>query len=177
MWLNKLSVTVFCVALILVGNDVSNRFNIVDNVQPKGEETLDLAELKVPILSPRGYDEIQIALNPYLKASEDDKSLGQSTSWLSKEEQLNQQGELTDFFIGDSKLNLKAVVKTADSLYALVSVNEKLNTNSITLVKLENDTEIMDYLVKIISKNKVVFSRGEHQVALVMYQSTMNNDH
>lgn len=64
MWLNKLSVTVFCVALILVGNDVSNRFNIVDNVQPKGEETLDLAELKVPILSPRGYDEIQIALNP-----------------------------------------------------------------------------------------------------------------
>lgn len=146
MFSNKLTRITVVFVILWCFFDALNRFSdqVIDI---KGaDNAVTIAALSVPQLSERTFSEINKNYQHYINKNEGEKN---KQVGLTAAEQAKQQGELKSFFIGDNKLQLKAVIQNqSKNLIALIQV-ENITSGIQSIEKFSQNTLVYGYMLTI----------------------------
>jgi hypothetical protein len=152
MFHNKLTRITVILVILWCFFDALNRFTDTAINSNDADNAVTIAALSAPQLSERTFSEINKSYQQYISKTVDEKS---TQVGLTAAEQAKQQGELKSFFIGDNKLQLKAVIQNQpENLIALIQV-ENITSGIKTIEKHSQNTLVYGYTL-IIEKNTQV---------------------
>ena len=148
---NKLSKITLVLVIIWCFFDALNRFSDKTIKSNDSANAITLSALSAPQLSDRTFSNINKSYQQY--ESKDKAATKQQG--LSAEEQDKQQGELKSFFIGDNKLQLKAVIQIEpQALIALIEV-ENITSGIKSIEKFSQNTLVYGYRLTIEKNTQV----------------------
>jgi hypothetical protein len=152
MFNNKLTKITVILVILWCFFDALNRFTDKSINSNDADNAITITALSAPQLSERTFSELNKSYQQYISKNVDEKS---KQVGLTAAEQAKQQGELKSFFIGDNKLQLKAVIQNKpQNLIALIQV-ENITSGIKTIEKFSQNTLVYGYTL-IIEKNTQV---------------------
>jgi hypothetical protein len=184
---NKLSIATILLTLVWVVMDSSTRLNIKYQLKDNSSEIAEILPLEVPQL---GDHMVNLLSESYAQYKSTEAVEANKQSGMSALEQANQKGELKTLFIGDNKLQLKAIIKglTIDSSKSISNSNSKddslkksslialilttdVKTGQQKIEKFENNSQIYGYLLSIEKNTQVILSKkqAQQEIILTMY--------
>jgi len=181
----KLSAVIMLLTLAWLISGFTEQLAVLKTKQTKTNTYPTINNVVLPQLTAHVAQQISNVYQTYKKS---DVNEAKSTA-MTAAEQLKQQGRLNKVFIGDNKLELKAVInpngannnfkETNDSLQALILVtNTKSNAQQIT--KFKNNTLVYGYQLIINKHTQVTLTKVnkvdkgepvEQKIVLTMYKS------
>ncbi|WDE03947.1 hypothetical protein SG34_021630 [Thalassomonas viridans] len=163
--------------LALIGFDINERFlNVKDASKNEPQLSGFAGNLSLPQLDKEQQLRIRQAFMEYDQKA--DKAVSKLPG-LSLEQQLQQQGELTQLFVGDKLYRLMAIVSPEEQgqellpKFALLQVTN-IKDNQVEVIKIVHGGELSDYKVKITDTKKVNFRHKQRKLELLMYQPNQN---
>ncbi|WP_085298077.1 hypothetical protein [Cognaticolwellia mytili] len=177
---NKLALLVIVISIVWSMFDISTRLlpNNILNIKEKDDAIV--TPIASPNLAASMVNELNQRYQKYGKIideSPDNKIFG-----MSMNEQNNQQGELTEVFIDNNKLSLKAVIRndalavenSVEKTVALISIVD-INTGSEKIEKYAHNSEIYGYHLTIEKNTQVklvrMFDGRSQKIILTMYKN------
>jgi len=156
MFSNKLTRITVVLVILWCFFDALNRFS-GQTIDSKGaDNAITIAALSAPQLSERTFSELNKSYQQYISKTVDQKS---TQVGLTAAEQAKQQGELKSFFIGDNKLQLKAVIQNQPkNLIALIQV-ESITSGIKTIEKFSQNTLVYGYELTIEKNTQVKLTK------------------
>lgn len=145
--------------------DARSSFNLDSKLSESMETDYVPPVVSLPIMRLSTFNALKVEFSAYEQLVDTTPINAQG---MSKEQQLKQKGVLFSFFVGQNKLQLKAIIDTQNKPFALVQV-ENLETNIVKMEKFINGQIEFEYQVSIPNANEVHFSNENHKVVLVMY--------
>jgi hypothetical protein len=183
VFLNKLGVAVLLLTLLWVVIDAKQRlFSNQQGAQslqpPTSVSTLALPKANKPLVQA-----LTISLAPYQdKNSENSNS--KTNQQMTLEQQAQQSGDLSQLFVGDKTLALKALItKTIDSANTSAQTQQQkalllvthTPTNESVIESFENKANVYGYQLSILSNNRVMLTKenaqSTQQVTLTLYEN------
>lgn len=184
---HKLSIVTIFLTLAWVVTDVSTRLKREYQLKVDNSEIAEILPLQLPLLDNQMVNLLSESYSQYktIEAVESNKQPG-----MSAQEQKNQQGELQSLFIGDNKLQLKAVMKgltvgNSKSISTSNSKSDTLNKSALTALilttdvktgqkkieKFENNSQMYGYYLSIEKNTQVILSneKTQQEIILTMY--------
>ncbi|WP_281556605.1 hypothetical protein [Thalassomonas sp. RHCl1] len=166
---------ILILALILL--DVNERFLHVKDTS-KNEVQLSgfSGDIKLPQLDKAQQLRIEQAFLQY--DQQVDKTVKKPIG-LSLEQQQQQEGELSQLFVGDKLYHLMAIVAPKEQgqgslpKFALLQVTD-IKDNSVEVSKIVHGGELSDYKIAITDTRKVNFRHKQRELELLMYQPNKN---
>lgn len=165
----------FVVALVWIVQDVSERvFKAVPVT--KSQKIADMQGIKTQNLNLRD-DQIADILSlfevykPSLEVEKEEKPIG-----LTKEEQLKQSGVLTEVFIDNKKLVLKAIIQPNETQNRVALINV-LNTDSseTTLERFDDKTQVFGFELQVLNNTQVKLTANrelqKQEIILSMFKN------
>jgi len=156
MFSNKLITITVILVILWCFFDALNRFTDKSINSNDADNAVTIAALSAPQLSERTFSEINKSYQQYISKTVDEKS---TQVGLTAAEQAKQQGELKSFFIGDNKLQLKAVIQNQPkNLIALIQV-ENITSGIKTIEKFSQNTLVYGYQLTIEKNTQVKLTK------------------
>ncbi|PHS21104.1 MAG: hypothetical protein COA85_13395 [Robiginitomaculum sp.] len=188
---NKLAVFVMLLTLLWIALDSGSRLLINQKNNSIKNSTFNATPLVLPQPSLQTVAKLNAVYNVY---RHDKKDTRISEQGLSLAEQAKQHGELKKLFIGDNKLELKAVISVAfaqkpiqknlftktniQQLTALIAITN-IKTGKQQIEKYANNSLVYGYLLTIEKNTQVALTKktlnGQQQsIVLTMYKGPRN---
>jgi hypothetical protein len=183
VFLNKLGVAVLLLTLLWVVIDAKQR--LFSNQQ--GAQSLQPPTSVSTLALPKTNESLVQALTNTLAPYQDknsENSNSKTNQQMTLEQQAQQSGDLSQLFVGDKTLALKALItKTIDS--ANTSAQNQLQkalllvthtpTNESVIESFENKANVYGYQLSILSNNRVMLTKenaqSTQQVTLTLYET------
>lgn len=137
-------------------SDVSSVANNADNSE---KLLINLIELDESL--------VKATLENYRKYDIDNPAV--QTSMMTSEQQLQQQGTLTELYSQDHHYRLKAIFQDKQQTFALI-LSKNLKTGETELIKVLPHSRLNDYLISEIGQRELVLVRGDIKIQLALYQ-------
>jgi len=173
---SKLTLIGAILALMLVVSDVQQRLLTKPHQSANISAQQSLTEVVLPMLPPQLISELGSAFANY-DLPDGESSSTEPLPGLSLEEQALQQGLLQTVFIGDRKLQLKAVIAQQANRsmpHQVLLLVTDLQTNSAVIEKYSPDSDVYGYNLNINNTTQVNLTknteRGEQIITLTMYK-------
>ncbi len=140
--------------------DALNRFSD-DAIQNNDTGTIvNVSALSTPQLNEQTFSNIYKSYQQYVNKKSDVQT---KQKGLSAEEQAKQQGELTSFFVGDNKLQLKAVIQSqSQGLIALIQ-SENIDSGIKAIEKFSQNTLVYGYTLTIEKNTQVKLTKQKNK--------------
>jgi len=156
MFSNKLTRITVILVILWCFFDALNRFTDKTINSNDSDNAVTIAALSAPQLSEHAFSELNKSYQQYISKTVDKKN---TQVGLTAAEQAKQQGELKSFFIGDNKLQLKAVIQNQpQNLIALIQV-ENITSGIKTIEKFSPNTLVYGYKLTIEKNTQVKLSK------------------
>jgi len=178
MFSNKLTRITIVLVILWCFFDALNRFTDTAINSNDSDNAVTIAVLSAPQLSEYAFNELNKSYLQYISKTVDEKS---TQVGLTAAEQAKQQGELKSFFVGDNKLQLKAVLKVnnvdssassgAAELNALILITD-VKSGQAKIEKFAHNSNVYGYNLNIVKGTQVSLSKGQglHEITLTMYE-------
>jgi len=170
---SKLALGSAVLCMLFLVTDFNERFIVETDSKKLSLESINVTELPSVKLNDNVLTKTQTLLTPFI-TKEPDKL--KEIEGMSLDEQAKQQGELTDLFINNNKLTLKAIIvdksQRKNQLQALILVTD-VKTNISKIEKFSHLNTVYGYNISIENNNQVTLSRAEtaQEVILKMYSA------
>lgn len=169
--ISKSAFYIAVIAILWGVNDFANRFISSEN---KVEQQTRISEF-LPFVDVRLDNSVINRINANLKKYKN-KTLTtiEKPKGLSKEEQLQQNGDLPTLFVDDNKLTLKAIIKSQSTheqtFIALIKVTH-IESNNSALERYADNADVYGYRMKIENNKQIILTKAEtgQEVKLTMY--------
>ena len=170
---NKLGIAVIIISLLWSIADFADRIASNNDKISKLTEKPELTALHLPMLN---ANEVEKLSTSYLKYDQAKNEAPEKQQGMSLAEQAKQQGELKSLFIGDNKLQLKAVIKSnsenSKALHALILI-KNVKTGEQSIEKYGQGSKVHGYQLAIAKNTQVILSKdneqGQQEIILTMY--------
>jgi hypothetical protein len=169
---NKVVLVTFIVTLLWVMFDVNERFTGQVMKKQQKHEQVAILPLHNPSISDQTLAELKKSYQQY-RQNETTKST--SSDILSAEQQAKQQGELKALYIGDNKLELKAIINSIvaskTQRLAMIKVTN-VKTTQASLERFEHLDDVYGYQLAITNNRQVQLnnlSNKKQRITLSMY--------
>jgi hypothetical protein len=183
VFLNKLGVAVLLLTLLWVVIDAKQR--LFSNQQ--GVQSLQLPTSVSTLALPKANEPLVQALTNTLAPYQDKNSENSNSNinqLMTLEQQAQQSGDLSQLFVGDKTLALKALItKTIDSantsaqnqLQKALLLVTHIPTNESVIESFENKANVYGYQLSILTNNQIMLTKenaqSTQQVTLTLYET------
>jgi hypothetical protein len=169
-----MTLAVIVVSMIFITVDFFGRFLGADKDIRNGEQSGDiLTQLSLPQLSPAQFGNLQQA---FVSFEEEFSEPVTELEGLSELQQQQQQGELTEFYAGDLRYRLLAIIypqgdeQALKNPLALLKVTSVKAPSTLSVEQIYHGDTFANFTVSITSTKKISLSQGARQIELLMYQ-------
>jgi hypothetical protein len=183
VFLNKLGVAVLLLTLLWVVIDAKQR--LFSNQQ--GVQSLQLPTSVSTLALPKANEPLVQALTNTLAPYQDKNSENSNSNinqLMTLEQQAQQSGDLSQLFVGDKTLALKALItKTIDSANTSAQTQQQkalllvthIPTNESVIESFENKANVYGYQLSILTNNQIMLTKenaqSTQQVTLTLYET------
>jgi hypothetical protein len=183
VFLNKLGLAVLLLTLLWVVIDAKQR--LFSNQQ--GAQSLQPPTSVSTLALPKANESLVQALTNTLAPYQDknsENSNSKTNQQMTLEQQAQQSGDLSQLFVGDKTLALKALItKTIDSANTSAQTQQQkalllvthTQTNESVIESFENKANVYGYQLSILSNNRVMLTKenaqSTQQVTLTLYEN------
>jgi hypothetical protein len=183
VFLNKLGLAVLLLTLLWVVIDAKQRFF----AEPKTAQSLQPPTSVSTLVLPKTNEPLVQALTNTLAPYQDKNSENSNSNTnqrMTLEQQAQQSGDLSQLFVGDKTLALKALItKTIDSantsaqnqLQKALLLVTHIPTNESVIESFENKANVYGYQLSILSNNQIMLTKenaqSTQQVTLTLYET------
>jgi len=169
---------VIILSLLLVSYDFSERFLNTKTVRDNTQNNINnVSELPLPQLSKKVIKQLDDAYNKY-QLEPKEEIAKEATLGMTAEQQLQQNGDLIEFYYGDWRYRLLAVIFPEGKEQALTaplallrSTNIKDSKAKVKVERIYHGSLLSGYNVAITDTKQVNLQRGQQKITLLMYQS------
>lgn len=158
--MNKLSITILILFVMVGVWDVSNRFNLGE-VSKNKVQNEEFVTANIPQRLNKSQQANLIVSYDNFNPDKNSSDLAIASEGMSSQEQLMQKGKLDQLYSGDVRIQLSAVVSQKEDktnlderYFALVSILN-LKDKSMSLNKIQKEDRIYGYLIESISIDKI----------------------
>jgi hypothetical protein len=169
-----MTLAVIVASMIFITVDFSDRFLGADKDIRNGAQSGEiLTQLSLPQLSPAQFGHLQQAFASFEEAPPEPVA---ELAGLSELQQQEQQGELTEFYAGDLRYRLLAIIypqgdeQALKNPLALLKVTNIKTPNVLSIEQIYHGDTFANFTVSITSTKKISLSLGPRQIELLMYQ-------
>jgi hypothetical protein len=183
VFLNKLGLAVLLLTLLWVVIDAKQRFF----AEPKTAQSLQPPTSVSTLVLPKTNEPLVQALTNTLAPYQDKNSENSNSNTnqrMTLEQQAQQSGDLSQLFVGDKTLTLKALItKTIDSANTSAQTQQQkalllvthTPTNESVIESFENKANVYGYQLSILSNNQIMLTKenaqSTQQVTLTLYET------
>lgn len=164
------SIAIGCIYAV---NDFTQRFSFDNNDKNLSSQYENLTEYSPKQISSPVAEELLQRYSSFFTTSDEEIEQRENTG-LTMQEQLEQSGELSEVYIGEYKIELKAVITAKEHLKKVLLLLTNLKTNEKNIEEYLDNSFVHDFKVQIKSNTQVFLSRshsqGEQEIMLNMYQ-------
>lgn len=178
---NKLGLLVIVLTFLWVTADFNSRLTTSTNLQDKNTLIGSVTPLPLPNLSRESVLSLAMAYKKY--QTDNDVKVPVKSVGMSEQQQAEQKGELNSLFIGDNKLNLKAIINRnavkhnsatkSKNLVALILIKNLVSAKS-EIKQFSHNAQVQGFVLTIDKNTQVNFTKqletGEQKVTLTMYK-------
>jgi len=175
---SKTAIVVIIVTLSWVGADVSERLFQGSQKNTHNDNPFNVQPMKLPSVTEETLVQIEQGYEKYRTTSTEKKA---DSAGMSIEEQAKQTGELKSVFIGNKKLELKAVLTEESKIN---QKNEKKQSVLLQVIDTEKDTSVIEkfsnldsvygFQLEVISNTQVQLTKQnndlQQKIMLTMYK-------
>jgi hypothetical protein len=183
VFLNKLGLAVLLLTLLWVVTDAKQRFFANPETAQPQQSPSSVSTLALPKANEPLVQALTNTLAPYQdKNSENSNS--NTNQLMTLEQQAQQSGDLSQLFVGDKTLALKALItKTIDSantsaqnqLQKALLLVTHIPTNESVIESFENKANVYGYQLSILTNNQIMLTKenaqSTQQVTLTLYET------
>lgn len=163
--MNTFKRILFTLVLVSLGSDFYLRIYSLDHEQLTKPVAETISSLTAINQNKTLKEDVLLQYSKF-KSQSAQSEMGQNISTLNTDTE--QSGQLKEVFTENKKLTLKAVVSSGTK-YVLLNVLD-LGSNQQQIEKFNNDSKVYGFNLVIYSHKKVVLTRGQQEIQLVMYQ-------
>lgn len=183
VFLNKLGLAVLLLTLLWVVIDAKQRFF----AEPKTAQSLQPPTSVSTLVLPKTNESLVQALTNTLAPYQDknsENSNSKTNQQMTLEQQAQQSGDLSQLFVGDKTLALKALItKTIDSANTSAQTQQQkalllvthIPTNESVIESFENKANVYGYQLSILTNNQIMLTKenaqSTQQVTLTLYET------
>ena len=183
VFLNKLGLAVLLLTLLWVVIDAKQRFFAKPEAAQSQQPPTSVSTLALPKANEPLVQALTNTLAPYQdKNSENSNS--NTNQLMTLEQQAQQSGDLSQLFVGDKTLALKALItKTIDSANTSAQTQQQkalllvthTPTNESVIESFENKANVYGYQLSILTNNQIMLTKENAQstqkVTLTLYET------
>ena len=169
-----MTLAVIVVTMIFISVDFFGRFLGADQDSRNAAQSNEiLKQLRLPQLSPAQFSQLQQAFVPF---EEDAIEPVTALAGLTELQQQQQAGELTEFYAGDLRYRLLAIIypqgeeQALTKPLALLKVTNIKTPNALSIEQIYHGDTFANFTVSISNTKKISLSLEQRQIELLMYQ-------
>ncbi|SFC52318.1 hypothetical protein [Pseudoalteromonas denitrificans] len=183
---NKLGLFVIVLTSLWIATDINSRLSITSETANRNTLIDAVVAFKPPQLSKVHFLDLKMAYKKYQSENVDSKPI--QNIGMSEQDQARQKGELSNLFIGENKLTLKAVINRnisesnttvkAKQLVALILI-ENVKSGESEIKRFSHNDQMQGFVLTIDKNTQVNFTKrlkgGEQKVTLTMYDKGVSS--
>ncbi len=162
------------IAGLLVINDFTERFTFSNNAADFSRELLEDVNFTSRQLSEAEVKKLVELYSKYILSEEVEQAAQEENKGLSLKQQLAQTGELSEVYVGEYKIELKAVIDASNSNKKALLLFTNVKTAESKIEEYQDNTLVHDFNLKVMNNTQVYLSRthaqGKQEITLNMYQ-------
>jgi hypothetical protein len=169
-----MTLAVIAVSIIFITVDFFGRFLGADkDIRNTQQSSEILTQLSLPQLSSEQFGQLEQA---FVSFEEEAPEPVAKLEGLSELQQQQQQGELTEFYAGDLRYRLLAIIypqgdeQALKKPLALLKVTNIKTPNALSIEQIYHGDTFANLTVSITSTKKISLIKGPRQIELLMYQ-------